>query len=126
MNNLLSPPRSPHVRALYDRDVMETLTAPDPNGSVTPFEQLVRLHAALLEQLANANSEAFAADDAASSGDILKAEQHFGYATRYRRRAAETEGNIGAHLQTHPQLRVLDAEARLEAEARRGLRISAP
>lgn len=94
--------------------------------SETPFEQLVSLHLRLLSLQANANSEVSAGEDAASSGDSFKAEQHFRTSELYRLQIEDVSADIQKRFDSAPELRLLNERIKSEAQKRYGAHKSSP
>ena len=89
------------------------------------YEVLVRLYIDLYKFTDRANSEAFAGDDAANSGDNLKAEQHYRYADGYRKQLNDLREIIETKLELHGA-RPLVPQIETDARQRYGARAESP
>lgn len=84
----------------------------------TPFERLVGLHVRLLKLQASASSEVSAAEDAASFGDAVLAEQHFSSAKLYRIQVKDVNEDVQKQFDAAPELEHLSRDIEAEARAR--------
>ena len=88
------------------------------NTQRNPFERLVGLHVRLLELQASTDSEVSAAEDAASFGDPVLAEQHFNNAKLYRIQVKDVSKDIQKQFDGTPELERLSEDIEDEARAR--------